>query len=327
MRALITTPAGITLRDVPLPAVERSDDVLIRVAVAGICRTDVQVACGDIATTPGRVLGHEFAGWIAAVGTHISGLTIGQRVAAMPWIVCGDCAGCAESPTLAWCQRPQQLGVHRDGAFADYIVVPAAVVRTVPDAVPLQRAAYVEPLAAALAVLNADLRADQAGCIYGTNRFSRLIELILRRRGFTRLEVHDVHGPMTLTPNRYDFIIETQLDADALDDMLTALRPGGQIVIRSRAARPVPLDLRRAITKEASLRAVNYGSVEQALALAADDSMPWSTLLAEPLPLEGFADVMRQARHDEERKLFFALAPRAETLTGFAGAAPHAEIG
>ena len=130
MRALVKAgpTAGFALRDVPVPSI-REDEVLIRVRSAGVCGTDVHIHDWD-AWAQGRcrppfTVGHEFAGVVERVGGLVTSVQVGDRVTAEGHIVCGRCHLCRTGNAHV-CPETKIIGVDRDGAFADYVAMPAS---------------------------------------------------------------------------------------------------------------------------------------------------------------------------------------------------------
>jgi L-iditol 2-dehydrogenase len=303
MRALVKDERMVGLREVPRPVASREDDVIIQVAVAGLCRTDVYVAEGRLPVRPPLVLGHELAGTVAEVGRAVCDLRPGERVTVHPLLACGDCPGCQRGGR---CGRPAQLGVHHDGAFAEYVRVPASAVYRLPPGLPFTLGAYVEPVAAALGVLEAQPRPGQRGLIYGDNRIAQLTRRVLAAHGLGEVPLYAPRGGERLAADAYDFIIETELSDKALADMLEALRPGGTLVLKSRRHEPVALPVARAVLKDVTLKAVSYGPFSEALALLAEGRLKVDDLLGEVHPLEAHAALFAAAGRSEERKVFFA---------------------
>ena len=147
MRALLLTADGPQLQsDYPTPQ-PGDGEALIRVRLAGVCSTDLQLVAGYKGGYRG-VLGHEFVGdVVAAPGND---MWIGRRVVGELNIGCGDCALCRRG-LGKHCRQRQSLGIlNRDGAFADYLTLPVANLHAVPDELSDEQAVFVEPLAAAL---------------------------------------------------------------------------------------------------------------------------------------------------------------------------------
>ena len=272
--------------------------------VAGLCRTDVYVAEGQIPTAEPLILGHEFAGVIRDCGIQVKRFQAGDRVTVNPQLACGRCPACGAGACLS-CPHSHFLGVHRDGAFAEFITVPATAVYPLPATVSCQQGAFTEPVAASLAVLKAGIKVHDKGLIYGDNRISRLTHMILQAYGFVDVTICEA-GCAVLPADTYDFIIETCATTETLAEILQAVRPRGTIILKSRQYQPVSLVFSDLIKKEPVLHAVNYGPFEEALALIATERLALHPLCGAVYALEDFAQVFVQAKRSEATKLFFA---------------------
>lgn len=140
MRAARFYTAGqpLQIEDVPTPT-PGEGQVLVAVQAAGLCGTDLHIALeGTIPTAYQPItLGHEAAGIIAQVGDGVTQWKVGDRVAVFPNIFCGQCYACANGHE-AMCMRSQILGVQTDGAFAEYLCIPARTVVRLPKAIPFE---------------------------------------------------------------------------------------------------------------------------------------------------------------------------------------------
>lgn len=129
--AILVAPRQFELCEVPRPSIG-PDDVLIRVLRTGICGTDMHIWNGHYAADRlPMVPGHEFCGRIAALGEGVSYLTEGQLCVADINIGCGGCYWCRRNEILN-CPSMLQVGIGRDGAFAEYVAVPARQVIPAP---------------------------------------------------------------------------------------------------------------------------------------------------------------------------------------------------
>jgi len=150
---------GLTVSTVPKP-VAGPGEVLIRVRHAGVCGTDLHIADWD-AWAQGRikpplVVGHEFAGEIAGLGPGVTEFQVGQLVTAEGHIICGHCQQCRTGNGHI-CKNTRIIGVDRDGAFAEFIAMPATNVLTL-DGIPTEIGAIMDPMGNAFhAVLTADI--------------------------------------------------------------------------------------------------------------------------------------------------------------------------
>ena len=150
MRAMIyTAPGNIELLELPQPRPE-CDEVLIRVAYVGICGSEIEAFVSNSPRRrPPLIMGHEFSGTVVAVGERVAGINVDAKVVINPLIPCGDCHLCRMGRTNV-CPNRQLLSMHRPGAYAEYVSVPARAIYELPSGLDLKRAALVEPLANAV---------------------------------------------------------------------------------------------------------------------------------------------------------------------------------
>lgn len=287
MRAIVGDGRSAACTHVPTP--ERPPGwVRLRVELAGVCRTDVHAAEGRLALGGRRVLGHEMVGEVQETDPRCV-IPRGARVTVSPLLVCGRCAPCRRGRR---CAAPAMLGVDIDGAFAEQVVVPEACVVRVPADLPSRRAAYVEPLAAALGVATgAPIRPDHHGAVIGAGRIADLTARVLEARGFRALSTKGTEG---LETGSLDFAVEAEGSDAALAEALRVVAPGGVVVLKSRPARPIALDVARAVRNDVILAGASYGPFEDAVALAGE--LPVDDLLGDVYPLDRFAAVLAVSR-------------------------------
>lgn len=134
--------SAITIDTVPVPSVA-AHDLLIRVAACGVCASDLHMFDGTLPTRgPIPVIpGHEAAGTVVAVGAGVTGWSEGDGAAIFAGIGCGTCPACEQGKPVEACWLAKCLGIDRDGAWAEYIVVPARNCVRVPEGVSLEQAA------------------------------------------------------------------------------------------------------------------------------------------------------------------------------------------
>ncbi len=162
----------------------KKGEILVRVRRAGICGSDIHILHGlnPFATYP-RIIGHEFAGDIEQVGPGVTDHAVGDQVVIDPVIACGNCHICRIGRHNV-CASLEVLGVHRDGGFSDYVVVPAVNAVKVPSTLPVEIAALAEPFSIAANVLSRTGCAnDDIVLIYGAGTI-----------GLTVLQVAKLHG-------------------------------------------------------------------------------------------------------------------------------------
>ena len=138
----------LTLKEVPVPSIERSDQVLLKVDAVSICGTDVHIVAvppGYIATR-NTILGHEFCGTVVDKGESVPHLELGDRVVVNPNDYCGVCTYCRKNLPNE-CERIEALGIHVNGAFATHCRVSGKVAYKISPDVAVEQAACAEPLA------------------------------------------------------------------------------------------------------------------------------------------------------------------------------------
>ncbi len=288
MRALVKAKAepGLWMQDVPLP--EPGDgDVLIRVHKTSICGTDLHILNWDPwaqATIPvPLVVGHEFTGEIAAMGTGVRGLEVGQRVAGEGHVTCGHCRNC-KGGRREFCHFHTGVGVTRPGAFADFVVIPSQNVFVVPDHITPDVAAVLDPLGNAT---HTALRFDVVGedvVITGAGPIGVMAAAIVRHIGARHVVVTDVnpyrlsmaaeHGATRVVDVRtenlesvmadlgmtegFDVGLEMSGAEAAFNHMLESMNHGGRIAVLGIPAGPITLDVNALIFKGLEIQGI-YG--------------------------------------------------------------------
>ncbi len=197
MRALVKRDAapGIWMEQVPIP-VPGTNEVLIQVEKTAICGTDLHIYKWDdwsqATIRPGLVIGHEFVGRIAALGDGVTGYQVGERVSAEGHVVCGHCRNCrAGTPHL--CPNTEGIGVNRDGAFAEFVVVPASNLWPIPDQIAPELAAFFDPFGnAAHCALQFDLVGEDV-LITGAGPIGIIAAGICRHVGARHVVITDVN--------------------------------------------------------------------------------------------------------------------------------------
>jgi threonine dehydrogenase-like Zn-dependent dehydrogenase len=292
MKAIVKTTQGVVLKEKEIPRLRNTNDVLIKVLLTGLCRTDLYAAQNKLPMNEGTVLGHEFTGIVEQVGPVVNSRLLNQRVGVLPIFT--------KSPGVY-----SMLGVDLDGSYADYVVVPDTHVYPLPGNLSMEEAAFLEPVAACLAVVNAEIKPQQRGLIYGNNRIAELTRRILVSKGFTQVTVAP-DGPVAEPDNAFDFIVETTASTQAFEEMVRLTKPQGMIVLKSRPYMQVSIPLTLIVRKEIKLMGVHYGSFEEAIELLAsrklvvDDLFGSTYSFAEAVPI-----LLGERVIPEENKLFF----------------------
>ena len=291
MRALRWDGSRLALaRDVPSPT-PAAGGALVRVALAGICRTDLEITRGYLEFR--GTLGHEWVGRVVAGDAAL----VGRRVVGDINFGCGRCASCA-ADLGRHCPTRRVLGiVGADGAFADLTVVPERNLHLVPDGVPDMAAVFTEPLAAAFEIL------DQVGgvsgaraTVLGAGKLGLLVAQTLARAGADVL-VAARHATQRARADRLgiasgtplpgaDLVVDATGAADGLGQALALVRPRGTVVLKTTVAGEHRLDLAPAVVNEITLVGSRCGRFPPALAALAGGEIAVEPLVDAVVPLD-----------------------------------------
>jgi 2-desacetyl-2-hydroxyethyl bacteriochlorophyllide A dehydrogenase len=324
-RILAPHRAEVTVVPVPTPG---PGEVLIRVARAGICGTDLHILAGDygLAKLP-LTVGHEFAGTIAALGPGVEHLAVGERVTADPNIACGRCPECQRGARNQ-CSSLEAVGVTRDGAIAQYVLAAAHTVVLIGD-LSFEAAALAEPLACVVWGLSrVRVQPGEAAVVFGAGPMGCLIVQALKAAGASPVAVvdlssarlarattvgadiaigpHDMDALRNLAPVGFDLVVEATGVPQVLEQCIDLARPGGTVWVFGVAptdaiARVSPYTVFR---KELSLVgsfALNQ-TLPRAVHLIRSGAIRTAPLVTHVLTLDDFADALLLA-HGEPRSM------------------------
>jgi L-gulonate 5-dehydrogenase len=142
---IVETPGVLKLAEREIPKIKNADDVLVKIKRVGICGSDIHILHGKnpFAVYP-RVWGHEFVGEVVETGAGVKSIKKGNRIVAEPIMYCGECYACRQGRGNV-CANLKVFGVHVDGGCAEYVIVPEANAHILPDGLPWDEAALIEP--------------------------------------------------------------------------------------------------------------------------------------------------------------------------------------
>ena len=308
------------------------DEALIRVRLAGICNTDLEIVRGYAGFT--GVPGHEFVGEVVACPARPD--LIGRRVVGEINCACFNCPACrANRPTH--CERRQVLGiVNHDGAFADYLVLPMVNLHPIPDDLPDELAAFVEPVAAAfemleqvhvrptdriavlgdgkLGLLCAQVLALVGGAVTVVGRHEEKLALAARwglethmAPSYSSIEAssaHDVHaigGP-------WDVVVEASGSAAGLAYAAAMVRPRGTIILKSTVADHSTVAMAPVVVNEQTIVGSRCGPFPPAIRALTRGSVRVHELITARYPLEQGAAAFARAAMPGVLKVQLAIA-------------------
>jgi L-iditol 2-dehydrogenase len=328
----------VRIEEVPDPKFNM-DEVLVRVKSVGICGSDAHAFEGKSKRrVPPLILGHEFAGVVADVGTRVHDFRNGDRVVVEPTISCGVCEPCSNGRTNI-CMELRFIGLHVPGAFAEYIAVPAKKCYKLPDNVSFDEAALVEPLSVATHAMNMtptkvgdNLLIIGSGVIgllilqvakhrVGGNVFvSDLIDyrLDLAKRLGANVVIHSGKEDVTrrvreLTNGKgVDAVIEAVGVQDTLQQGLTVVKKGGEVTITGLLQQIIEVDVMKLVTNEITMRGdytYTSGDFKTSLDLIRNDVVHVKPLITHTFPLTDIAKAVGVLTEGKEQHVKILLRP------------------
>ena len=306
VKALRFEQGELRLTETAVP--QRKGEALVRVTLAGICNTDLELVRGYAGFS--GTLGHEFVG---VVETSPDKSQIGRRVVGEINIGCGNCEQC-RTGDARHCATRTALGIHhRDGAFAEFLTLPPQNLFVVPDNVSDLQAVFTEPLAAACEILDqVTLKQTHQVAVIGDGKLGQLIARVLATTGCEvlligkhadKLELATQAGIKTLklgaemlTPRSFDFVVEASGSASGLQTALDLVKARGTIILKSTFhGGAVPVDTTRIVVDEITLVGSRCGRFEPALQMLGAGKVDVEPLIAAEFILEDAVYAMAYA--------------------------------
>jgi 2-desacetyl-2-hydroxyethyl bacteriochlorophyllide A dehydrogenase len=335
MRAVVIEgPGDFRVDTAPDPS-PAPDEVIVEVGACGICGTDLHIIDGEFPPTTYPIIpGHEFAGRIVAAGSEVTELAEGTRVAVDPSLFCGHCDYCRIARGNL-CRNWGAIGDTVNGAFAEYVAVPAANAYLLPDDFDLRYGAMVEPLSCAVHGIN--MMGDLLGrrcLVIGAGTMGLLIGQLLRHAGATEVALVDRNkdrlaitetlglGPTAsdareLPSPGFDVAVDATGVPRAIEAAFDALGRGGILLVFGVAAAGDKIALSPFRIYNDEIRIIgsmavlhSFGTARDLLTARAIDVAP---LLSDPYPMYHFADAVESVRTGSGVGTKVQVSPKAVT--------------
>lgn len=272
------------------------DEALIKVTLAGVCATDLEIAKGYMGFK--GVLGHEFTGTIEDSADE---RLKGKRVVGEINIGCGGCEYCRHR-MANHCPSRTVLGIKgKDGAFAEYLTLPFRNIHPLPDSVTDEEAVFAEPLAAAFEILEqVRVNEETRVCVLGDGRLGLLVaqvmagtdcSLVVVGRHEEKLSILKARNiPARTSPEgmekKLDLVIDCTGSAEGLSTALDLVRPGGTVILKTTVADRGGGDLNRLVIDEVNLLGSRCGPFPPALQALEERRVDVRPLISKVFPLD-----------------------------------------
>ncbi len=295
MRALVYDGELRLVEDYPRP-VPPPGEALVRVQLAGICNTDLEIVRGYMGFQ--GVLGHEFVGVVEECADES---LVGQRVVGEINCYCGECPTCrAGAPTH--CPNRTTLGIWgRDGALADYLSLPVANLHPVPEAVSDEAAVFVEPLAAALEILEqVQVKPTDRVVVLGDGKLGLLVAQVLgltgcdlivggrhkEKLGILKRRGIDARLAGELPAEKADVVVDCTGHPSGFAAARGLVKPRGTLVLKSTFHGDVGVNLSTLVVDEITLVGSRCGPFAPALRLLERGLVDVESLISATYPLD-----------------------------------------
>ncbi len=301
MKALRIDAAGLHIGDIPIPA--DSNEVLVKVTLSGICNTDLEIVKG-YAGFQGTI-GHEF------IGVAQDGEFAGRRVVGEINAGCGRCEKCSSGDSRHCAMRTVLGIVGRDGAHAEYVLLPNRNLIDVPDNISDEMAVFVEPLAAADGILElVDIKRDTRIAVVGDGKLGLLCAMTLQLRAddvtligkhpekVSIAEITGVNGVLlenVASIGPFDVVVEASGSEGGFATALELVRPRGTIVLKSTVSGTPIWDPSKIVVNEIKIVGSRCGRFESAVEMLSLGKVDPTPLISEAFPLSEGVNAMRYA--------------------------------
>lgn len=296
-------------------------DANIRIHYGGICGTDLHIYRGhmDWRVAESQIMGHEVSGVIEAVGDEVTSLQVGDRVTVMPLQPCNHCPTC-DAGYHHICQNLKFMGIDSPGGFQEIWTAPEYTVFKIPQALSLEHAALIEPLAVACHdVRLSGIQQGDTAAILGGGPIGALIAMVAKSMGVNvlvseisdyRVELLNKMGIETVNPQEADVeaLVKEKTQGKGVDAVFEVTghpsgielacklpKARGLIVVVGIFSEPVKVDLFQFFWKELQLRGARVYESEdfaRAIELAAGGSLALDNLITHRYPLDAIADAL-----------------------------------
>jgi L-iditol 2-dehydrogenase len=328
----------VRIEDVPKPDIE-SNDALVRVRSVGICGSELHAYEGiSKRRKPPLIMGHEFSGEVAEVGREVKNSELGDRVVVDPVTRCGACEQCLRGQGNV-CRNLRLLGLHKPGAYAEYVLAPAMNCYKLPNGVSFEEGSMVEPLAVAVHAVNrTPIKLGDKVVVIGAGIIGLMVLQAAKAAGAESVFITDVldykldlarnlGADLAINSKTEDSVerikevtdghgADVVLEAVGLEatvrDAMNVLDRGGRLTILGNLAQTMTLEIMDAVVKEFDIKGsycYTHDDFKKALDFIKDRRINVKTLITNVLPLDEAEKGFELLHEKKERVLKVLLKP------------------
>ncbi|MCH7675488.1 alcohol dehydrogenase catalytic domain-containing protein [candidate division KSB1 bacterium] len=303
---------SLALKEIPVP-VFGENEALVKVKMAGICNTDLELVKGYMGFE--GVLGHEFVGVVEKAANQE---WVGKRICGEINFGCAECLYCRRGLSRH-CPTRTVMGIlNQNGAFAEYVVLPIRNLHEIPESIPNSSAVFVEPLAAALEILEQiKIEPNCEVAVIGDGKLGLLICQVLRLTG-CRLKLIGKHpkklvlaqswGISTLKVDemedrKYDFVVEASGSPSGFASAMQLVRPRGTLVLKSTYQGSLELNAAPIVIDEITIVGSRCGPFEPAIRTLENNLVKVDALIDQTYPFSQALQAFEHAKQPGSLKI------------------------
>lgn len=299
----------------PMPVLGE-DEALVKVTLGGICNTDYEITKGYMGYK--GVLGHEFVGVVEKVNSKDKSW-VGKRVVAEINKGCGECDYC-KAKLERHCPNRKTLGIWRkDGCFAEYVSIPVSTLFEVPNNVTNEEAVFVEPLAAALEILEQlHIKPFQKAVVLGDGKLGLLCALALNASNVDVTLIGKHQNKLDIAKNQgvktqllqdvkeqktYDVVVEATGSLSGFETSISLVKPRGTLVLKSTIAAGKELNLAPIVIDEITVLGSRCGQFAPALRLLKSKKIDFKPLISDIYTVDKAIDAFERNKEKDSIKV------------------------